>query len=751
MSVATEYHLPRLPGTLSLFSGAAALTAALGTLFFALGGPVPLTNPGIGDLPYFFLIGLHYLWGAAMIFVRPRLQRKRLRWFVVAADALAAYTLLLFLFAWIFALNANMDYVQRFVEAGGDLRLALDTGTERAIAALRYGPFLLVNALFFLLIRVRRPGLVRATAPPAMIEATDPVSAHLRPLATWGLLLTLVSVLLSTLSFPSFVHADGIGPLGFISLVPLLLAIRGSSFRRGLFLGVAYGTFTTLLVNFWLGTFSLVSLQISVLIFFCFYLLFMMPTLWFYRRIRVARFLVFPLAWTVFELARSSGFLGYPWALVGHSQYRVLPLIQFATITGVWGVSFVVLLVNSALAELAAHLMARRREAAVGVPRVPLATTGAVLLLVVAGGAISLALGGRTSTDGHTGTAQGNSAARTVRIALIQQNSDPRKHDYDQTFEALRRLTDQSLAYSPDIVAWSETAFVPNIRRWGEENPRFSPFARLVHEFREYQESIETWLLTGNDDYARVFDENNREIDRHHFNAAVLFSDTGERTQTYHKIRLVPFTEHFPYEHIFPGIHQLLQDFDVHFWEPGEEPVVFEHPLFRFSTPICFEDVFPNEVRQFVTAGAEVILNISNDYWSLTEVQAQQHFAAGMFRAVENRRPLVRSTASGLTAHVDEYGRVLATLPQYQEAYLIADVVIPERLRTTLYTRFGDWFPVASLLALVGLTLVSAVPGFKSRREVGSRRRLSFRREQSLPPGDSGAAARDPGSPDDPS
>ncbi|TVR04108.1 MAG: apolipoprotein N-acyltransferase [Spirochaetaceae bacterium] len=760
MSVATEYHPRRMPGTLALFSGAAALTAALSTLYFALGGPVPLTNPGLGDLPYFLLIALHYLWGATMILVRPRLDRKRIRWFVVAADALAAYTLLLFLFAWIFALNANMDYVQRFVEAGGDLRLALDTRTERAIAALRFGPFLLVNALFSLLIRVRRSALVRATAPPAMIESSDPTAAYLRPFASWGLLLTLVSVLLSTLSFPSFVHLDGIGPLGFISLVPLLLAIRGSSYRRGLFLGVAYGTFTTLLVNFWLGTFSLVSLQISVLIFFCFYLLFMLPTLWFYRRIRVARFLVFPLAWTFFELARSSGFLGYPWALVGHSQYRVLPLIQLSTITGVWGVSFLVLLVNSALAELAVHLLVRRREpvrepvagmprtavrptqAPVATARVPLATAAALLLLVFAGGSLALGIG---RTDSGGGDAAARTDARTVRIALIQQNSDPRKHDYDQTFEALRRLTDQSLVHNPDIVAWSETAFVPNIRRWGEENPRFNPFARLVHEFRAYQASIETWLLTGNDDYARVFDENNREIERHHFNAAVLFSDTGERTQTYHKIRLVPFTEHFPYEHIFPRIHQLLQDFDVYFWEPGEERVVFEHPLFRFSTPICFEDVFPNEVRQFVTAGAEVILNISNDYWSLTEVQAQQHFAAGMFRAVENRRPLVRSTASGLTAHVDEYGRVLATLPQYQEAYLIADVVIPGRLRTTIYTRFGDWFPVACLLALIGLTLFSAVPGRKARPRINSRR------EQSPQPADSGAAAPGPGLPVDPS
>ena len=685
MTLKSQYR----PGVLA---GSCYLLVSLLVLYLTVAGPAPLESPGPADSLYFVLIALHLAWAALLLLRVPRFDRRRVRRFNQIPEVLLAYTLLLFLFAWVFAINANMDYVQRFIEMGGELRLALNTETERAVAVLRYGPFLALNLVFYLLLRIRRPQLVRRAVAPSLIAAGDHAARTVRWPAVWGLMLVFASVFLSAISFPSFLNLDGFAVLGFISLVPLLLALRSSSYPRGVFFAVVYGTFTTLVVNFWLGTFSLVSLQISVIIFFFFYLLFIVPALWFYRHTAVLRFLVLPLAWTGFELLRSSGFLGYPWALIAHSQYAVLPLIQLASVTGVWGVSFVVLLLNSGLTELIAGIRSGRRLALA-----PLLGALAVLAGVMFVGTAALAADGLREEQPD----------RTVRIALIQQNSDPRKHEYRQTFDALMRLTDQSLAYNPDIVAWSETAFVPNIRRWSEEDPRFHSLARLVQDFLRYQQSIETWLLTGNDDYARIYDDQGAEVERHHFNAAVLFSDSAERMQTYHKIRLVPFTEHFPYEHIFPGIYQLLQDYDVHFWEPGVERTIFEHPDFLFSTPICFEDMFPDEVRRFVLAGTEVLLNITNDYWSLNEVQAKQHFVGGMFRAIENRRPLVRSTASGLTSHVDEYGRILATLPYYQEAYLVADVRIAADQPLTFYTRHGDWFPVSALALLPIMLMIS--------------------------------------------
>ena len=139
----------------------------------------------------------------------------------------------------------------------------------------------------------------------------------------------------------------------------------------------------------------------------------------------------------------------------------------------------------------------------------------------------------------------------------------------------------------------------------------------------------------------------------------------------------------------------MLQNFDAYLWEPGKRRVVFRHPLVSFSTPICFEDSFPGDVRLFVRAGAQVILNLSNDYWSLTDTEAMQHAANAVFRAVENGRPLARASASGLTCVVDTLGRITARGPLYEPAFLVADVPVGNDRHDTLYSSWGDWFPVA--------------------------------------------------------
>lgn len=613
--------------------------------------------------------------------------------------------LLLFLFVYIFASNANMDYVQRFVATGGNLQLAPDTRTERMMALTRFTPLLLADLGLWIAGETRR-GVLRAA--PA---------------------LTVLSVVLSVLAVPSFVSIDGFSLLGWVSLVPLFVVIRmevdGGFPGRAVWYGLLFGVFHTLIGNFWLGTFNLISLQAVGVIFLGFYLLFMPVAVALLRLVPSGwpRMLVLPFSWTVFELARSSGFLGYPWLLTAHSQYRNVVLLQVAELGGVWLVSLVVLVSNALIAEAVRAYVGGRVHgvnALDGDEGLTQRGRGARLLTHRGRGARLLTHRGRAALLAACVVVLGAHAAGfvllqrdlpardTVRLALVQQNSDPRKHDYRATLDALMRITDQTLRYYPDMVVWSETAFVPNIRRWSQEDPDRFELARLAREFLAYQDSIDRWLVTGNDDYERVLDDNGREVGRNNFNAAVLFSDTGERRETYHKIKLVPFTEYFPYEKELPWVHQMLLDFDVAFWTPGDERTILSHPQFRFATPICFEDVFPDEVRQFAREGMEVIVNLTNDYWSLQEVAAQQHFVAALFRTVELRRPMVRSTASGVTSHVDAHGRIVATVPQYSEQYLIADVAVPAagpdgRGPQTLYLRWGDWVPrVLALLLLAG-------------------------------------------------
>jgi len=620
-------------------------------------------------------------------------------------EVLLVVSLLLYLFAYIYALNANMDYIQRFISSGGAVRLALDTRAERLAATVKYGPLLLTNAFFYLFWRLKRTAAETAFRKAALIR--------------WALPIVLLSTVLSVLCFPSFLSLEGLGFLAFVALVPLLLVFQANSLGWAVFYGLTFGVLQTMLLNSWLGTYSLVTLQLVTFAFLFFYFVFLIPAVWLYKSLPRIGFLILPIAWVAFEFLRSSGFLGYPWGLWGVTQYRFTSLVQVAALTGVWGLSFIVLLINSGIAAALGGMLETNfagnpviQGTAPGSGRLAglrvlqadrgltaLLISSVVFLLFLGFGTISL------------GRLERQPVVKSPRLALIQQNADPRKHNYRRTFNTLVELTDQAVEADPDLVVWSETAFVPNIRRWSQVDPESSTYAALVRDFLDYQIGLDRWLITGNDDYELIPDDQGMK-QRLDYNAAILFDPDGHRVRTYRKLRLVPFTEYFPWKEQLPGLYNWLQERDVYLWEPGQERVVFAHPMFRFSTPICFEDAFPGDVRLFVREGAEVIVNISNDYWSLTEVEGKQHGVNSFFRAVENRVPLVRASASGLTGYVDTAGRLVATVPFYQERYLVVDVEIKEPT-VTLYTRFGDWFPRLLLGVFAVFLLFSAFPAVR--------------------------------------
>jgi apolipoprotein N-acyltransferase len=616
-------------------------------------------------------------------------------------EVLFVVSLLLYLFAYIYALNANMDYIQRFIASGGAVRLALDTRAERLAATVKYGPLLLVNAFFFLYWRLKR----------GESEATLPGSAFVR----WAAPIVLLSTVLSVLCFPSFLSLEGLGFLAFVALVPLLLVFQANALGWAVFYGLTFGVLQTMLLNFWLGTYSLVTLQLVTFVFLFYYLVFLIPALWLYKALPRIGFLILPVAWVGFEFLRSSGFLGYPWGLWGVTQYQFTSLVQIVALTGVWGLSFIVLLINSGIAAALGGALGIGSAAGPGMHgsspggglRVPQADRGLAALLI-SSLVFLLFLGIGTISLGEL---EKRPVVRRPRLALVQQNADPRKHDSRRTFDTLVDLTEQAVQKDPDLIVWSETAFVPNISRWSQVDPGSSTYAALVRDFLDYQVGLDRWLITGNDDYELVADDQGTR-QRLDYNAAILFDPDGNRVRTYRKLRLVPFTEYFPWEQQLPGLHDWLEERDVYLWEPGRERVVFSHPLFRFSTPICFEDAFPQDVRLFVREGAEVIVNISNDYWSLSEVEGKQHGVNSFFRAVENRVPLVRASASGLTGYVDTAGRLVATVPFYQERFLVVDVEIPESALTP-YTRFGDWFPELLLGVFAFFLLFSAFPALR--------------------------------------
>ncbi len=170
-------------------------------------------------------------------------------------------------------------------------------------------------------------------------------------------------------------------------------------------------------------------------------------------------------------------------------------------------------------------------------------------------------------------------------------------------------------------------------------------------------------------------------------------------TEVYHKIHLVPFTEHFPYKKVFPRMWEFLQKYDTSNWLAGTERTILDTGELRFSTPICFEDVFPDHIRRFVLEDCDLIANMSNDYRSLSPVEGVQHGINGLFRAVENRRPMVRATTSGYTVYADAAGRIRNDVDEFFVKGVFTAEIPNLNRPLTYYTRWGDWLPMALILA----------------------------------------------------
>jgi apolipoprotein N-acyltransferase len=513
------------------------------------------------------------------------------------------------------------------------------------------------------------------------------------------LFLTLLSALLFALAHPNPVFNNWLAPLAWVMYLPALLVIRRSAPPACLFWGAVYGFTSFSLFNYWLAAYQFMAgIAVSVIYLFYFALIFFVLRLslvLFPRYGFVLQWLIF----VVFEYVRTLGFLGYSYGITGYTQWQALRLIQMAGITGVWGVS-ALLIFPQTFAAL--HLLAFAED---GKPVKPpafrfdgIAASAFLYILVLAA---ALVYGCAAPRDFST--------YKTARIALIQHNTDPwkdEKSDYQNNFTILKRLSEETLRGEPkpDLVVWSETAFVPMIY-WHNRYRTDKDYTAQVKELLAFLDAQETPFLIGNDDGRREMTEDNY-VDRVDYNAAILF-ERGEMVDVYRKIHLVPFTEHFPYKKQLPFIYKMLEDGDTHFWRAGTRRLVFDSGGLRFSTPICFEDTFGYLSREFVLNGAELIVNLSNDAWSHSLSSQMQHLSMAVFRSVENRRSSARSTSSGQTCSIAPDGRITAMAEPFTEAALT--VTVPILTEQTFYTRHGDYLPkiflaVMLVMSVAGIT-----------------------------------------------
>lgn len=501
-------------------------------------------------------------------------------------------------------------------------------------------------------------------------------------------------------AFPNPLSSFGFYPLVFFCLVPLAVAVRRMPWWSTPLYGLFYGFLSYSLFNYWLINFHPLAIFIVPVI-YAVYFAFFIPMLWLADRLfQRWAFLVQSVVWLAYEYFRIQFFLGYAYGILGYALFPVPLLIQIADIAGVWIVSFLVVVPGFLLGA-----QINRR----GVKnwwkdgrRMEWAGYGVLLAATVLYGVLS-------PVDYQD--------ARQWRVALIQQNIDPWLggfRTYERSLEILKRQSDAAMEHDPEIVVWSETSFVPSISyhtRFRTDQERFE----LVRELRHYLERQPVPFVVGNSDgqMRRREDGNTERVD---YNAVLVFEPFGVLQDTYRKIHLVPFTEHFPYERQFPWLHRLLIENNTNFWEAGSEWTIFETDGIRFATPICFEDTFGYLSREFVQRGAHVIVNLTNDLWSHSEAAAMQHMGMAVFRAVENRRSLVRSTNGGMTTIIDPNGVLLELYPPFREGYLVGDVPVYTG-RSTVYTAWGDWLGILFTVVAPVLLAIGGVLHFRKKTE----------------------------------
>ncbi len=508
-----------------------------------------------------------------------------------------------------------------------------------------------------------------------------------------------ISGSLAALAFP----AAGLWPLVLVGLVPLLVSVARHSPAVAALHGAAWGAgFFGCLLSWLLrffhhyGSLSLV-LSLATLAVLVGYLA-VYPALfsfvasrWLRRFPPTASLLLLPALWVVLEWIRAHFLSGFPWGSAGYPMADCLPIAQLASITGIYGLSFLVLLVNAAIAG--AILRAARGGHLFAAPEA--ACAGFLL--------VSIGWGGWTLRQMPPG-------GGALRAAMIQGNvPQDQKWEAPEALSILdrhERMTAEAAAAGASLVLWPESSSPYSLSTPSETAPGgWRPNRAYRARLENLALRNRVTLLLGVVDY-RSTGAGARPI-----NAAALIRPDGTWGETYAKIHLVPFGEYVPLSRILSFVNRIAQGAIGDFL-PGRAPVVVEVPGAKVGTLICYEMIFPELVRRFVNDGATVLANLTNDAWFGTSAGPHQHFQMARMRAIENRRFLLRAANTGISALVDPAGRVLGRTRLEETTVLQAS--LSERRDRSFYTRHGE--------VLVILCAILAAAALAADFKLGPRR-----------------------------
>ena len=521
-----------------------------------------------------------------------------------------------------------------------------------------------------------------------------------------SLVLASASGLFIPLSFPK----SDLELLAWIALVPLHWALDGKTKAQAFWIGWLSGTIAFTGMMAWvvtaMTTYGKVPLPVSygILLLLTAYLglyvgLYSAGAVWFRSLIPRYGFFVFPCLWVTLELIRTYALSGMPWGLLGYSQYRQIEIIQIADHMGVYGVSFLIVLVNVALAEFLSWLMPYFRNFRPA--RLPWELAAMAALLVT----LSWQYGLVTLSE----TPFSDVPRLSITVGVVQPNVDQAvKWDTayrEETLARFDRLTEK-LGRATDLVVWPEAA---------------TPF---VFE-REPVYQLQLMALANRAQAPILFGSPALRFypDRRPYlmNSAYLLAPDGQLLGRYDKHHLVPFGEYIPFKSsLLSFLDKLVEG--IGDFEPGTGPTVLTLPPklksatagtagttlrpINFGVAICYEVIFPNLVRQFAANGAEFLVTVTNDAWFGPSAAASQHFSMVVFRSVENHLAFARSANTGISGFIDPFGRIVEATPIFTEQAVKATMQVWRPY--TFYSRHGDVFAygcaiICALLFLFGI------------------------------------------------
>jgi apolipoprotein N-acyltransferase len=381
-----------------------------------------------------------------------------------------------------------------------------------------------------------------------------------------------------------------------------------------------------------------------------------------------------PFIWVSLEVLRTYFLTGFPWALLGYSQYKFLIITQIVDITGIYGVSYLIVIFNCFIFDF--WIFKKKKML---YPLLPYYSIISSTILVITIFVLCIAYG-LNRLDSYENN-------NKLRVAVIQgsipQNEKWNFKKINEILNIYKNLTIKANAYNPQLIVWPETA-IPFIF---EKNRYFT------EDLIKFVKEQNVYLLFGS-----IME---RQKDKY-TNSAVLIDPKGTIAYYYDKIHLVPFGEYVPLRKILFFIDKLTVGLGD--YQPGSSYNVAITPFGKFATLICYEIIFPGQVRKFYNKGGNFIVNITNDGWFGNTSGPYQHFSMAVFRAIENRKPLIRAANSGISGFIDSSGRIINKANLFERKYVVSDIQINNKM--SFYTRYGDIFAyiciVFSLIFLIG-------------------------------------------------